>query len=48
MVLAALMFKGPLEGRRFVDVTENSMYWYFIVASWLPLYALIYIAPRFL
>jgi cytochrome c oxidase subunit III len=48
MVLTALMFKGPLEGRRFVDVTENSMYWYFIVASWLPLYALIYIAPRFL
>jgi heme/copper-type cytochrome/quinol oxidase subunit 3 len=37
MVLTVLMFTGPLEGRRFVDVTENSMYWYFIVASPLPL-----------
>jgi heme/copper-type cytochrome/quinol oxidase subunit 3 len=45
-VLVALLFKGPLEGKRFVDVSENAMYWYFVVLSWLPIYALIYIAPR--
>jgi heme/copper-type cytochrome/quinol oxidase subunit 3 len=27
-------------------VAENSMYWYFVVLSWIPIYAVIYIAPR--
>jgi cytochrome c oxidase subunit I+III len=45
-VLTALMFLGPIEEKRFVDVAENSMYWYFVVFAWLPLYAVIYIAPR--
>jgi cytochrome c oxidase subunit III len=46
-VLTAVMFKRPLEGKRFVDIAENSGYWYFIVWSWLPIYAVIYWAPRF-
>jgi cytochrome c oxidase subunit I+III len=45
-VLAVLFFTGPLEEKRFVDVSENAMYWYFVVLAWLPIYALIYIAPR--
>jgi cytochrome c oxidase subunit III len=45
-VLAVLMFTGPLEEKRFVDVSENSLYWYFVVGAWLPIYALIYLAPR--
>ncbi|MDB5933048.1 MAG: cytochrome oxidase subunit [Massilia sp.] len=45
-VLAVLMFTGPLEGKRFVDVSENAMYWYFVVASWIPIYAVIYWGPR--
>jgi len=45
-VLAALLYVGPLEGKRFVDVSENALYWYFVVLSWLPIYAVIYIAPR--
>jgi heme/copper-type cytochrome/quinol oxidase subunit 3 len=47
-VLAALMFTGPLEGRRFVDVSENAFYWYFVVGAWLPIAATIYLAPRLL
>ena len=47
VVLAALFFfSRPLEGRRHVDVSENSMYWYFVVWSWLPIYAVIYLMPR--
>lgn len=46
-VLAMLMFTGPLEGRRFVDVAENAVYWDFVVLAWLPIYAVIYWAPRF-
>ena len=45
-VLAVLMFTGPLEGKRFVDVSENSLYWYFVVVSWLPIYAVIYWGAR--
>jgi heme/copper-type cytochrome/quinol oxidase subunit 3 len=45
-VLTALIFTGPLEEKRFVDVAENAMYWYFVVFTWIPVYAVIYIAPR--
>ena len=45
-VLAVLMFTGPLEEKRFVDISENSLYWYFVVGAWLPIYALIYFGPR--
>jgi heme/copper-type cytochrome/quinol oxidase subunit 3 len=45
-VLTALMFMGPIEEKRFVDVAENAVYWYFVVLAWLPVYAVIYIAPR--
>jgi cytochrome c oxidase subunit I+III len=48
VVLAAMVFAGHDEGRRLVDVSENALYWYFIVLSWLPVYAVIYIAPRVL
>jgi cytochrome c oxidase subunit I+III len=47
-VLAALMFTRHASGKRFVDVSENAVYWYFVVLSWLPLYAVIYGAPRVL
>lgn len=47
LVLTVLMFTGPLEGKRFVDVSENAGYWYFVVLSWLPIYAVIYWGARF-
>ena len=45
-VLGALMLVGPIEERRFVDVEENAVYWYFVVIAWLPIYGVIYWAPR--
>jgi heme/copper-type cytochrome/quinol oxidase subunit 3 len=45
-VLAVLMFVGPIEEKRFVDVSENAMYWYFVVFTWLPIYGVLYWAPR--
>jgi cytochrome c oxidase subunit I+III len=47
-VLAAVMFIGPVDGSRFVDISENALYWYFVVAAWVPIYGLIYFAPRVL
>jgi cytochrome c oxidase subunit III len=46
LVLAVLMFTGPIEQKRFSDVSENAFYWIFVVVAWLPIYALIYFAPR--
>lgn len=45
-VLTVLMFTGPIEEKRFVDVEENAVYWNFVVAAWLPIYGVIYWAPR--
>ena len=47
-VLAALMFTGPVTKKRFIDVSENGLYWYFIVAWWIPIYLTVYFAPRWL
>jgi cytochrome c oxidase subunit III len=46
VVLAVLFFTGPLEGKRFVDVSENAFYWYFVVWAWLPIYFVIYWGAR--
>ena len=45
--LATILMTGRLDASRFVDVAENASYYYFVVLSWLPIYALLYIAPRF-
>jgi len=47
MVLTAVMFKQPLEGKRYVDVAENAGYWTFIVVTWIPIYAVVYFGARF-
>jgi heme/copper-type cytochrome/quinol oxidase subunit 3 len=47
-VLTVLSYTGPWEGKRFVDISENALYWYFVVIAWVPIYAIIYLAPRFL
>ncbi|HXH12052.1 MAG TPA: cytochrome c oxidase subunit 3 [Alphaproteobacteria bacterium] len=46
--LTALMFTRRIEAQRFVDVSENADYWYFVVGVWIPVYGVIYLAPRLL
>ena len=45
-LLTVLFFTGPVDEHRFVDISENAMYWYFVVIAWIPIYAVIYLAPR--
>ena len=47
-VLTALMMTSLARGSRFVDVSENAFYWYFVVLTWLPIYAAVYLVPRYL
>ena len=47
IVLAALMFSGHrFNKRRLGDVQDNALYWYFVVLTWLPIYAVLYWGPR--
>jgi heme/copper-type cytochrome/quinol oxidase subunit 3 len=48
VVLAVLLWTGPLERHRFVDVSENALYWWFVVLAWLPIYGVLYWAPRWM
>ncbi|HEY3555265.1 MAG TPA: cytochrome C oxidase subunit III, partial [Casimicrobiaceae bacterium] len=47
IVIAALVFRDPVDGKRYVDVAENTGYWWFIVLSWIPVYVTIYFGARF-
>lgn len=46
-VLTAVTYANPFEGKRFVDIAENCGYWYFVVLTWFPIYAVIYFGARF-
>jgi heme/copper-type cytochrome/quinol oxidase subunit 3 len=46
IVLTVLFFTGPLGGNRFVNVSENTFYWYFVVFTWIPIYLVIYWGAR--
>ena len=48
ILMAAMLFIGPVDARRMVDVDENAEYWDFVVFSWVPIYAVLYWAPRWL
>jgi heme/copper-type cytochrome/quinol oxidase subunit 3 len=45
-VLAGFISTSRVDANRLVDVSENAFYYYFVIISWLPIYALIYFAPR--
>ena len=45
VLLAIILVREP-RGRRFVDVSENGFYWYFVVLSWIPIYVVVYFVPR--
>lgn len=48
LVLAAAMLRGPSDDAHFTGVMANARYWYFVVASWLVLYPIVFLAPRFI
>lgn len=48
VVLTVMMFTQHVNGKRFMDVSENSDYWYFVVLTWIPIYLVIYWVPRWL
>jgi cytochrome c oxidase subunit 3 len=39
-------FTHEVDTNRFSDVADNCLYWHFVLVAWLPMYALVYWAPR--
>ncbi|HEV2017470.1 MAG TPA: cytochrome c oxidase subunit 3 [Gemmatimonadaceae bacterium] len=48
LLIALVMFVGPVEKKHYTDAKVVAMYWYFIVISWLALYMIVFITPRLL
>jgi cytochrome c oxidase subunit III len=46
--MAALFFTDRIETKHFSDSNDLAFYWYFLVLSWLVLYVLVYLGPRFI
>ena len=48
LVFAALFLRGSVDKRHFADVADSVLYWFFVVLIWIPLYVMLYVAPRVL
>lgn len=46
IVMLILAWRGYFNEKRTLGVEVNGLYWHFVVAVWLPLYAVLYWAPR--
>jgi hypothetical protein len=44
--VTALMLTGHASGKRFSAVSDDAIFVYFVVAAWLPVYAILYWFPR--
>ena len=47
-LITAVLVKGPVEAKDYVDAHVNALFWYFVVAAWVVVYALVYLGPRWL
>ena len=48
VVVAILAAKGFFDAERLIGVQVNGLYWHFVVGVWVPLYLVLYWAPRVL
>jgi cytochrome c oxidase subunit I+III len=48
LVLGAALLTRPAEDKHFVDAHVTMAYWYFVVASFLGVYAVVFLAPRWI
>lgn len=44
--LTVFFFAKRLPVKSFSDTADNSFYWYFTVAIWIPVYLIVYVGPR--
>jgi cytochrome c oxidase subunit 3 len=45
-LLTVMLFTHPMSTERYSDVDDDAVYWAFVAAAWIPIYLLVYWAPR--
>lgn len=45
IVLAVLHTTGPVEKKHYEDRAADALYWYYVVASWVLIYAVVFLGP---
>ena len=48
ILFIVLLTKGPVEDKHMDDLWLNSLYWYFVVACWVPFYCIFFLDPGLL
>ena len=48
LLIALVLFKGPVERKHYTDATVMAVYWYFVVGSWLALWLVVFVSVRFI
>lgn len=48
LAIGAVGLEGFFDERRHVAAEGNAIYWYFVIAIWIPLFLTIYVSPRLL
>lgn len=48
ILFIVLLTKGPVEDKHMDDLWLNSLYWYFVVACWIPFYCIFFLDPGLL
>jgi cytochrome c oxidase subunit I+III len=48
LVLTIYLLGHEFDGKRRVDLNSDGLYWYFVVAAWIPLYVMLYLVPRYM
>ena len=47
LFVTLLLFTHTVDSERYSDVDDDAVYWAFVVLTWVPIYLLVYWAPRF-
>ena len=48
LLIALVMFIGPVEKKHYTDATVIAAYWYFVVYSWVALWLVVFVSVRFI
>ncbi len=46
LILLVYVLLRPMEDHHFLDARLDGVFWYFIVITWIPLYAVVFLVPR--
>jgi cytochrome c oxidase subunit 1/cytochrome c oxidase subunit I+III len=45
-IVLAFFLTRPVDDHQFLDARLDGVFWYFIVVTWIPLYAVVFLVPR--